>query len=273
MNSPRMNSPRMANWGGMLVLACLLLAGSGCQKLKARDELNKGVQAFKGQRYQLAVDHFKVAVESDPTLVNARLYLATAYAQQFVPNSEAQDNLQKAELAIQEFERVLQMEASNIGSVSGIASLYFQMKRMDQAKEFYKKHIQLEPTNPEPYYSVAVINWTQTYQPRMVLKTRLKIAAEAPITNAQERQALAERNSPLIEEGMQMLNKAMELRQEYDDAMAYLNLLYREKADLAATPAEREELLNTANTWIDKALEVKKLKAERALKQASATGG
>jgi tetratricopeptide (TPR) repeat protein len=263
----------MANWGGMLFLACLLLAGSGCQKLRARDELNKGVQEYKAQRYPAAIEHFKVAVESDPTLVNARLYLATAYASQFLPNSEAEENLQKAEQAIQEFQNVLQMNANNVGSVSGIASLYFQMKRMDQAKEFYKKHIQLEPTNPEPYYSVAVINWTQTYQPRMIVKSRTRTAADAPITNVQEREALAERNTPLIEEGIQMLNKAMELREEYDDAMAYLNLLYREKADLVATPAEREELLNTANSWIDKALEVKKLKAERALKQSNAAGG
>jgi len=257
----------------MLVLACLLLAASGCQKLKARDELNKGVQAYKAARYQVAIEHFKVAVESDPTLVNARLYLATAYAQQYVPGSDAEDNLQKAEQAIEEFQRVLQMDANNAGSVSGIASLYFQMKRTGEAKEYYLKHIQLEPTNPEPYYSVAVIDWTLTYQPRIVLKSRLRLKPEEPITNAQERQGLAERNGPLIEEGMQMLNKAMELRQEYDDAMAYLNLLYREKADLAATPAERDELLKTADSWIDKALEVKKLKAERALQQASSTGG
>jgi len=268
-----MNSPRMTTWGGMLFLACLLLAGSGCQWLKARDEMNKGVQAFKVQRYQLAVDHFKVAVESDPSLVNARLYLATAYASLFDPNSGAEENLQKAELAIQEFQNVLQVDANNIGSVSGIASLYFLMKRMDQAKEFYLKHIQLEPTNPEPYYSVAVINWTQTYQARMIVKARTRTPADAPITNVQEREALAERNTPLIDEGMQLLNKAIELRQEYDDAMAYLNLLYREKADLAATPAERDELLNAANSWFDKAQEAKKIKTERALKQSSATGG
>ena len=273
MNPPRMNSPRRMIWGGMLFLACLLLATSGCQKLKARDELNKGVQAYKASQYQVAIEHFKQAVELDPTLVNARLYLATGYANQYVPGSEAEDNLQKGEQAIAEFQRVLQMQGNNIGSVSGIASLYFQMKRLDQAKEYYLKHIQLEPANPEPYYSVGVINWTQTYQPRIVLKQRLRLKPEDPITNAEERGKLAERNNPLLEEGMQMLNKAMELRQEYDDAMAYLNLLYREKADLAETPAERDELINTANSWIDKALEVKKIKAERALKESSSTGG
>ena len=90
-----MSSPRMANWGGMLFLACLLLATSGCQKLKARDELNKGVQEYKAQRCTAAIEHFKLAVEFDPTLVNARLYLATAYANTVQPGSEAADNLQR----------------------------------------------------------------------------------------------------------------------------------------------------------------------------------
>ena len=29
-----------------------------------------------------------------------------------------------------------------------------------------------------------------------------------------------------------MLEKALELRPDYDDAMAYMNLMYRERADL-----------------------------------------
>jgi len=257
------------NWryGGAAALAIgLLLVSSGCQKLKARDELNKGVNAYKGAKYPLAVEHFKVAVELDPTLVNARLYLATAYANQVVPGSQSEENLQIAEQAIAEFQKVLEMDQNNLGSIAGIASLYFQMKRMDEAKEFYKKQIALDPSNPEPYYSVGVIDWTQTYQPRMVLKTRLKLKAEDPIKDAKERQALSERNRPLVDEGMEMLNRAMQLRENYDDAMAYLNLLYREQADIEETPAAREEALKTADTWMDKALELKKMKQAEAAK-------
>jgi hypothetical protein len=72
---------------------------------------------------------------------------------------------------------------------------------------------------------------------------------------------------------MDALNKAMQLREEYDDAMAYLNLLYREKADLVATPEEREELIATANSWIDKAVEIKRIKAERAAADPNSQGG
>jgi tetratricopeptide (TPR) repeat protein len=245
-------------------LACLLLVSTGCEKLKARDELNKGVAAYKDAKYQVAIEHFKSAVELDPSLLNAKLYLATAYANQYVPGSDQEDNVKIAEQAIAEFQEVLKDDPQNVGSIQGIANLYFQMKRMDQAKEYYKKQIALDPTNAEAYYSVGVIDWTQAYQPRMELKNRLKLKPDEPIKDAKERAALAEKNLPLIDEGMTLLNKAMTLREDYDDAMAYLNLLYREKADIEDSADKREEDIKTADSWMDKTLDIKKKKAAKA---------
>ena len=120
---------------------------------------------------------------------------------------------------------------------------------------------------------MGVIDWTMTYQPRIVLKSRLKLKPDEPIKDAKERQALAERSAPLVEEGMQMLNKAMELRTDYHEAMAYLNLLYREKADLVETPQEREELTRTADSWMDKSLATKKAVEQKAAEEHGAAGG
>jgi tetratricopeptide (TPR) repeat protein len=263
-----------AKWkSGTLALALLsLLVSSGCQKLKARDELNKGIAEYKAVKYPQAVEHFKAATELDPELLNARLYLATAYASQYVPGAQTDANLEVGEQAIEEYQKVLQMEPNNIGSIAGIASLYFQMQRMDEAKEYYKKQIALQPEVPEPYYSVAVINWKLTYQPRMILKTRLKLKPEDPIRDAKERQALAERNAALVDEGMEMLNKAMQLRPEYDDAMAYLNLLYREKADIQETTEARDADLKLADEWMDKSLEIKRQKALEASQSSQHAG-
>src|SRR3989337_3853511 len=155
---------RRSAWCALLLIGMLGLSTSACQKLKARDQLNKGVQAYKAAKYQVAIEFFKTAVDLDPQLLNARLYLATAYANQFVPGSEAEENLRIGEQAIAEFQKVLESEPNNLGSIGGIANLYFQMKRMDEAKEYYKKQIALDPNNPEAYYSVGVIDWTLTYQ-------------------------------------------------------------------------------------------------------------
>ena len=44
---------------GILLAAAVIAAlasGAGCDKLRARDKLNKGVQAFKGGQFDLAVE-------------------------------------------------------------------------------------------------------------------------------------------------------------------------------------------------------------------------
>jgi tetratricopeptide (TPR) repeat protein len=261
-----MNSTKRNACAGWIVLAGLLLVAGGCQKLKARDELNKGVTAYKAAKYPIAIEHFKAAVETDPTLLNAKLYLATAYASQYVPGSDEESNLKLGEQAISEFQGILKEDPNNLASINGIANLYFQMKRMDDAKDFYKKLIALDPTNATAYYSVGVINWTQSYQPRMELRARLKnLKPEDPIKDPKERAALAERNMPKIDEGMAALQKAMDLKPDYDDAMAYMNLLYREKADLEETPQKREEDLKTADKLIADTLEIKKKKAQKTV--------
>ena len=79
------SSVRIARRGFSLAsLVVLVAAGSGCNKLKARDLLNKGVANFKNGQYDAAVEDFKEAKDLDPSLLNARLYLATAYASQYI---------------------------------------------------------------------------------------------------------------------------------------------------------------------------------------------
>ncbi len=76
---------------------------------------------------------------------------------------------------------------------------------------------------------------------------------------------LKEKNAASIQEGIDNLNKAIELRPDYDDAMAYMNLMYRERADVECDDeAARAADLKTADTWVDKTLATKKAKAEKA---------
>ncbi len=242
----------------------MLFSITGCSKLRARDQLNKGVLAYKNAKYEEAINHFQQAVELDPTLLNARLYLATAFAQQYIPGADAPDNNKMAEQAIDQYKEVLQRDPKNVNSVKGIAYLFLQMKKFNDAKDFYRKATDLDPNDPEPYYSVAVIDWTQTYQPRMEERAKLGLKPEEPLKDKKVCAALKEKNTPNIQEGIDNLNKALQLRPDYDDAMAYMNLMYRERADLQCDdPAARAADLKTADEWVDKTLAVKKAKAEK----------
>src|ERR1700704_4990572 len=214
--------------------ALVMLSSTGCNKLKARDHLNKGVQAYKNSKFEQAINHFQQAVALDPSLINARLYLATAFAQQYIPGADTPENNHYGEQAIEQYKQVLQVDPRNINSIKGIAYLYLQMKRFDLAKEYYKKASELDPNDPEPYYSIAVIDWTQTYQPRMEERAKLGLKSEESLAAKDKKlcATIREKNNANIEEGINNLTKAIQLRPDYDDAMAYLNLMYRERADV-----------------------------------------
>ena len=254
----------------LVAAGAMLFSTTGCSKLRARDQLNKGVQSYKNAKYEEAIEHFKQAVDLDPTLINARLYLATAFAQQYIPGVEDPTNLKFAEQAIDQYKAVLNADPKNANSVKGIAYLYLQMKRFNDAKEYYRKATELDPNDPEPYYSVAVIDWTQTYQPRMEERAKLGLKPEEPLKDKKVCAVLKDKNSANIQEGIDNLTKALQIRPDYDDAMAYMNLMYRERADVECEDAAaRAGDLKTADEWVDKTLAVKKAKAE---KQPGATG-
>jgi tetratricopeptide (TPR) repeat protein len=97
----------------VIAVSALALVSTGCEKLKARDNLNKGVQAFKSAKYNQSVEHFKEAVRLDPDFNTARLYLATAYMSQYIPGADSPENMQNAQAAEQEFLKVLEKESNN----------------------------------------------------------------------------------------------------------------------------------------------------------------
>jgi tetratricopeptide (TPR) repeat protein len=117
-----------------VTLAGMVLSMSGCQQLEARDQLNKGVDAYKGARYEEAIDHFQRATQLDPNLPMAKTYLATALAQNVVPGLDTADNLKTANQAIAIFSEVLNKNPNDVNSMKQIAGIYFSVKNLDQAK-------------------------------------------------------------------------------------------------------------------------------------------
>jgi tetratricopeptide (TPR) repeat protein len=249
----------------LIAVAALALSTAGCSKLRARDQLNKGVASYKNARYEQAIEHFKTAVDLDPSLINAKLYLAAAYVAQYIPGVDSPENLANANGAIDQYKAVLAQDPKNVNSIKGIAGLSLQMKKFDDARTYYRKAIDLDPNDPEAYYSIGVIDWTMAFQPRMEERAKLGLRPDEPLKDKKACANLRESGTPIIQDGVDNLNKALSLRQDYDDAMAYMNLIYREKADRECDePDQRTADLKTADEWVDKAMAAKKAKAEKA---------
>jgi tetratricopeptide (TPR) repeat protein len=273
---------KKANLSIVAGLAVLALFATGCEKLRARDHLNKGVQAFKTAKYTQAVDHFKEAVQLDPDFATARLYLATAYMSQYIPGAESPENQQNAKAAEQEFLRVLEKDPKSTVAISSLASLHYnqaqgnqplekKMEQLDEAKKWYTKLAEVEANNKEAYYSLGVITWAKWYPELMSARAKLGMKPEdpGPIKDKKVREELKAKWGPTVEEGINNLKHALQIDPEYDDAMAYINLLTRERADLSDTPEGYKKDVQEADNWVQKALETKKIKAERVAKKGA----
>ena len=268
----------------IVLLAGLALSSIGCEKLRSRDNLNKGVQAYKNARYSDAVEFFKTSVALDPTNKNGRLYLATAYMSQYIPGANSPENLQMAKAAKTEFQKVLgddpkdKLALAYLASLaynqaSGVPDLPTKFERLNEAKEWYKKLVEADPSNREAYYSLGVIDWAETYPVRNTARVKLGMKPEdpGPIKDKKVKEELRQRNLPLVEDGLKQLSKALEIDPNYDDAMAYMNLLFRERADLALSPEDYKKDSDMADTWVQKSLDTKKKNGARAA--AASAGG
>jgi len=255
------------------VLALALLA-AGCTQVKSRDQSNKGVNAFKNAQFPQAVEHFKTAVELEPDFTAARLYLATAYMQQYVPGSEAPENMKNANEALNQFQKVLQQDPKNKIAAAYIATLKLNEKKWDEAEKWYQTVTQLDPKNADAYYSLGFIAWSKWYPAYATAMHDLKQAMDSPypIKDKKIKAELKAKWDPVIQTGIYNLDKCLAIDPLYGDAMAYENLLVRERAYLLDDQKQFDQDIATAQKWIDRDMEAKKILAEKKAKAANANG-
>src|SRR3984885_9246324 len=270
------------------LLAGLVVLASGCNKLKARDNLNKGVNAFRAGQYTAAADAFKEAIDLDPELPSARLYLATAYMTQFVPGSEAPDNIRNRDSALKEFQTSLNsnLDGKNkLLAMQSLANLYYNMKDYNNAEERHKKVIAADPKNKEAYYTLGVIAWSQFVPAWREARSTQGIKPEDPgplkdAKPAKNKKAAAEPDLKAelkakywqkLTDGIEDEKKALEIDPEYEYAMAYMNLLIRYRADLEDTREQYLADAKDADNWVQKDLETVKKKAAKKSAAAEQT--
>jgi TonB family protein len=233
--------------------------------------LKQGVDLFKTAHYPEAAASFEHAVAMDSSKPIARLYLATSYMQQYIPGAASPENLLMAQRAGDEFQRVLAMDPSNKIAMGSIASLNLNQKKWDEALGWYGKLIDADPSNADAYYTLGFVAWSKWYPVYSQARkdAGLRPDSPGPLPDANVRASLNSQYGPMLQAGIDALNKALEINPQYDDAMAYLNLLIRERADLRDSVAACQQDVATADEWVQKALATKRAKAQQRTASAN----
>jgi tetratricopeptide (TPR) repeat protein len=264
---------RKSSW--QVLLAALLFGAIHLASAQTREgnELNLGVDAYKSAHYEEAIAHFQKAVDLDPGSVMAKMYLGTALSQNIVPGLYTPENLKISQQALDVFQQVLLVKPRDVNTMKQIAGIYFNIKKLDDAKEWQKKVLNEDSSDAEAAYTIGVIDWTEAHQNKLSALSSFGLNddgrgnASAP---ASVMGKLREQNEPLVEEALKYLTLALQLRANYDDAMQYLNLAYRCKADLDwDDDAARSEDIAAAQEWTRKAMETRKANEESQKNSAS----
>jgi len=239
--------------------------------------MNRGVASFKSASYQEAIDAFKRAESLKPDDPNVHLYLGTAYMQMYIPGAGAPENLTAARRAEVEFKRVLEIHASETTALASLRTLSFnqasagpaydeKIRKFDEARDWNARLLAIVPQDKEAHYWAGVIVWSEYYPALMVARANEHMMPPdpGPLPSTAARLELSSKYGQMIDDGMKHLRQAIEIDPQYADAMAYLNLLIRERADLRDTPEQYKQDIQEADSWVQHALDAKKQMARTA---------
>lgn len=144
----------------ILAIVAVVLLASSCQKLNynylmANHHFTKANNHFSENKYRLAIDEYEKALKYNPDLVDAYRYLGESYKSLYKIGDEDPDNVEKANKALENLNKALEISPRNIQIVHSLGDMYDKLGDFENAEKMFLKVLELEPTNMDNYYVVA----------------------------------------------------------------------------------------------------------------------
>jgi tetratricopeptide (TPR) repeat protein len=162
------------------------------------------------------------------------------------------------------YQQRFQKNPQDVEALQGLIQVYSKWpKHLDEALQWHRKKVELLPGDAEAHYSAAVFIWQQLFtrgggadrasfdpRPDPNKPKRVKV----PPAMASD-DLVGQQRVDLADEGIKLLEKAVALRPKYQEAMAYVNLLYRQKSyAYFDQPDEWQKAVDKATEWRNRTL-------------------
>src|SRR5436305_9566141 len=156
-------------------------------------------------------------------------------------------NANRTSQAIDYFRNYLIAHPADLEAVKSIATLYAKQGDFNESLNWYQKITLLDSKNPEAFYIFGVVCYE-------------KVAKNPPAD-------LNEKLS-IIDKGKTALQHAIDMKPDYFESMAYLNLLWRQQALLETDPLKAQADVAQADAVRNKAVEIIRAKKAAAGKKS-----
>lgn len=242
---------KLSQAGFTLVLLAVVAMSSGCgfaNRIRAKNALNEGAQAYRQGRFAEAQQKFEHALELDPTQKNAPVFIARSIQQQYRPGVDTPENRAKAEAAIEAYKRVLASDADNEDAYNAVAYLYRQMREEDKEGAWLMQRATLESTPKEKrsdaYTVLGSKQWNCAYEITEQKENKETIQKpDAVIIQYKKPKEQSDfdkaRNCAL--KGLELVEQAISLNPNNPNAWSYKTNLLREMAKLAQMDGKPDE--------------------------------
>ena len=249
--------------GGLTtIVLCAVVASSLSLTARAQGssyaEMRLAETAYNAGDFKTAVEHFENAAKFDTTNTKPKLFLANALLREYSAQTGQSDPTLLAR-AREQYLAVLAYDPQNRVAMLGMIKIAIDAKQTREAREWAMKLIEAEPKDKAGYYTVGVMDWASVFPEIQKAKQAAGVnVQDYVIPDVNLRRSLREQHLSQVDDGLRVLDVALQIDPGYDDAMAYTNLLYRLRASLVDSPAEAAEMMAKADDWVGKALSTKK---------------
>lgn len=268
----------------LCLLAALTLAvtSSSCRKIEARMEIKQANEAYQKEDYKTALQHYVKAKTIDPSFPELDRMIGYSQIGLYVPDDKTPQNEQHADAAIAQLSAYLKSKPDDRIARDALINMYLNANRTSQAIDYFVNYLSTHPADLEAVKSIATLYAKQGdfnksldwYEKITLLDSKnpesfyiygvvcYEKVAKNPPADVNEKRAI-------IDKGKGALQHAIDMKPDYFESMAYLNLLWRQQALTETDPLKAQEDIKQADAIRTRAVEIiNKKKAEAAAKKS-----
>ena len=270
------------------VLLVLLLSSAGCNKFQSRAEIRQGNEFFKVGKYDTALAKYNRALQLDPGEKKLYKNLGLAYMGLYQPGSKHPKDMDYAQRAIDCLKKYVDAFPQDKKAPEFLVTMYLNSGRLDDALAFFQDYSQKHPQDAKAMETMATLYFQKADFPHGVEMMEKAMKITGPKKETYETigaqawdkahnypELTDEQRQAVVTQGIEAMDKALAIDPNYTEALAFINLLYREQAklDQKTDPKKAEADFAKADEYRNKAIELQRQKQAQAAAEKQAGAG
>ncbi len=246
----RNGKSRIAWLFGALLLVAL---ATGCASLSEHIAMKDAAKAYKAGKFEDAAKNYEAALRINPTNAENWKYLAFCYWSLIEPGSTQPKDNEFTTKALNSFSEYLKRVGKDDQVQDYIINLYINQNRLAEGVKFYEGELAKDPTDPRLLQTLSIM-YAKMGNFQKSLEFSEKKAALTPNdpsgylyigalcwNRSYNKQDPDEERSKIVDRGFKALETAIKLDPNNFNAHLFMNLLWRQRSELAKNAAANEK--------------------------------